>query len=108
MADDNTRSALSSELQELKRTRDEIAEEIQRLQQQLSEVDEKIAIRESELQRLDDDRWKQEEVVASILAELQARETQLTPGIDSLDRAVIATVDAVRQQALDTLLSFLQ
>jgi predicted nucleic acid-binding Zn-ribbon protein len=108
LADDSTRSALSSELQELKRTRNEIAEQIQHLQQKLSQVDENIATREPELQCLDDDRQKQEEAVESRLAELRDRKARLTLGIDSLDRAVIASIDAVRQQALDSLLSFLQ
>jgi hypothetical protein len=56
----------------------------------------------------DDDRQKQEEAVESGLAELQTQEARLTPGVDNLNRAVIATVDVVRQQALDALLSFLQ
>jgi len=107
LANDIVRSALSSELRELKKTWSEIAEEIQRLQQKLSEVDGNIATRESELQRLDDNRRKQEEEVESRLAELQAQRTQLTPGINSLDCAVIASVDVVRQHAHDALLSFL-
>ena len=83
----------------MKRARNEIAEEIQRLQQKLSEIDEKIATREPELQHLDDERRTQEE--------LRARKVRLTPGADSLDRAVIATIDAARQKALDALLSIL-
>ena len=66
-----------------------------------------MSTRESELQRLNDDMQKQKEVVESRLEEIQARRAQLTPGIDSLDRAVIASVDTICQQALDTLLSFL-
>jgi len=58
--------------------------------------------------KADDDRQKQEEAVESRLAELQTQEARLTPGVDNLNRAVIATINVVRPQALDALLSFLQ
>ena len=108
MADDSARSALSLELQELKRARNETAEEIQRLQQKLSGLDERIATREPELQRLDDERQTQGEEVESRLTELWARKARLTSSADSLDRTVIATIDAARKKALDALLSVLQ
>jgi len=88
--------------------RGEIAEEIQRLQQKLSAVDGDIATRQTELQRLDDEKRKQEEELESQLAALQARKVQLTPDSDDFDRAVIAFVDATRQQALNAFSSFLQ
>ena len=58
--------------------------------------------------KADDDRQKQEEAVESRLAELQTQEARLTPGVDNLNRAVIATINVVSPQALDALLSFLQ
>ena len=108
MADDNGQSALSSELQELMREWSEIAEKIQRLQQKLSAVDGNIATRRTELQCLEAEKQKQEEEVESRLAALQARKIQLTPGNDDFDRAMVAFVDATRQQALDALSLFLQ
>jgi len=108
LADDNGRSALSSELQELEKEWGNTAEEIQRLQQKLSVVDREIYTRKTKLQRLADEELKRTAEVESRLAALQVRRSQLTQGNDILDRGTIASVDAIWQRALDVLSSFLQ
>jgi chromosome segregation ATPase len=108
LADEGVRSALSLELQELTKEHSEIATEIQRLQQKLSVIAGDIAAREVKMKHLDDEKWKRKEALASRLVGLRDRQSQLTPGVDAFDRAVIVSIDVIRQQALDALSSFLQ